>query len=72
MNKENHELFHKLMFIFEQLAEPKFEAGAIEHGGMLTDMTDEQLEMHELEELIDMVVYRMTRILKRNVSPTAD
>lgn len=65
MSPENHELFHQLMFILQQLAEAKFEKGAKEHGGRITDMTLEELEQAELEELIDLLHYRMAKIYKR-------
>lgn len=65
MNQEQHELFHKLFFILEQLAEPKYERGALEHGGLITDLTEEQLEAAELEEIIDLVHYRLAKILRR-------
>ena len=72
MDEDNHALFHQLIFMFEQLAEPKYEEGAIEHGGVLTDMTEEELDIHELNELIDLVMYRMTRILKKRDQDSTD
>lgn len=58
------------MFIFTQLAEPKFEKGVKEHKTKITDLSDEELEMHELEEIIDLVHYRVARMLKRLDSKT--
>lgn len=68
MNQDQHEIFHQLMFLAEQVMEPKFEQGAIEHGGLITDLSDEELEAAELEEMIDLLVYRLTRILKRRAA----
>lgn len=65
MSDDQHEHFHNLMFLLTQLAEPKYSKGAEEHGTNIWDMTDEELELAELEEIIDLAVYRLTRILKR-------
>lgn len=65
MNEEQHHHFHQLIHLLEQLGEPKYEKGAIEHGGNIWDLTDDQLEQAELEEMIDLMVYRLTRLLKR-------
>jgi hypothetical protein len=65
MKPDQHEHFHQLIFLLQQLAEPKYENGAIEHNSNLWDYTDEQLEAAELEEIIDLVTYRLARILKR-------
>lgn len=68
MSNEQHNHFHQLIFLLERFAEPKYEKGAIEHGGNIWDLTDEQLEAAEFEEMIDLMVYRLTRILKRRIS----
>ena len=62
---DQHELFHQLMFVLTQLAEPKFMKGAKEHGGYITDLTEEELEQAELEEMIDLLHYRLAKILKK-------
>lgn len=64
MNEKQHELFHQLMFIFQQLAEVKFEKGTKDNKGYITDLTFEQLEQAELEEMIDLVHYRVAKLLK--------
>lgn len=65
MSEDQHQHFHELMFTLLQLAEVKYEKGAIEHNSNLWEYTDEELEAAELEELIDLITYRMARILKR-------
>lgn len=65
MTEEQHNHFHKLMFLLDRLAEPKYTAGALEHGTNIWDMTDAQLEQEELNEMIDLLTYRLTRLLKR-------
>ena len=65
MNEEHHQHFHQLMFALQQLAEVKYEKGQLDHGGNIWDKTDEELEAEELLEMIDLVIYRMTRIMKR-------
>lgn len=67
MNDDQHLHFHQLIFLLQQLAEPKYEKGAIEHGGNIWDLSDKALEAAELEEMIDLMVYRLTRILKRQI-----
>lgn len=67
MNNEQKQLWQKLIDIFEQIAELKFANGTIEHPGKITDMTYEQLELAETEEIIDLVHYRMTKILKKQL-----
>ena len=69
MNSD-HEYFHKLIYIFQILGEPKYMNGAKEHNSHIWDMTDEQLEEQELFEMIDLLFYRLTRIEKRGSNPT--
>jgi hypothetical protein len=71
MSEEQHQHFHQLIFLLERFAEPKYEQGAIEHGGNIWDMSDEQLEAEELNEMIDLLVYRLTRIHKRRMNSGA-
>jgi hypothetical protein len=71
MSEEQHQHFHQLIFLLERFAEPKYEQGAIEHGGNIWDLSDEQLEAEELNEMIDLIVYRLTRILKKRMNSGA-
>lgn len=64
MNDEQLRLWNRLMEIFEELAQLKFEKGTIEHSGLITDLSLEELELAETEEIIDLVHYRITKILK--------
>lgn len=59
----NH--LHKLVKEFRAIMEPKYTKGAIEHGGNIWEMSDAELELCETEEIIDLAVYRLTRLLKR-------
>lgn len=68
MSEEQHEHIHQLIFLLGQFAEPKYEKGALEHGTNLWEYSDEELEAFEMEEIIDLVIYRLTRILKKRVS----
>jgi hypothetical protein len=65
MSSEQHEHVHQLVYLLQTLMEPKYEKGALEHGGNIWDLTDQELEAAELEEMIDLLVYRLTRLLKR-------
>lgn len=65
MSDEQTKHFFQLMYAFAQMANEKYELGAKEHGTNIWDMSDEQLEIEETKEMIDLVIYRMTRILKR-------
>lgn len=67
MTEEQHNHVHQLVYLLQTLIEPKYEQGAKEHGGNLWDMTDEQLEAEELQEMIDLLTYRLTRVLKKQV-----
>jgi len=71
MSQAQHEHFHQLIFLLERFAEPKYEAGAIEHKGNIWELSDEQLEAEELNEMIDLIVYRLTRILKKRMNSGA-
>lgn len=65
MTEEQHQHVHQLVYLLQTLLEPKYEIGAKQHGGNIWQMTDEELEHEELNEIIDLCVYRLTRILKR-------
>lgn len=67
MTEEQHNHVHQLVYLLQTLIEPKYEQGAKEHGGNLWDLTDEQLEAEELQEMIDLLTYRLTRVLKKQV-----
>lgn len=64
--------FELLVLLLKELAKPKYEKGAIEHNSNIWDYTDEELEFAELEEMIDLIVYRLTRILKRRQNGTTN
>ena len=53
-----------LVASFESLVRPKYEAGAKEHGGTLSDMPVRDLLVNAREEVIDMFVYLQTAIEK--------
>lgn len=72
MDEEQHQHVHQLIYLLQTLLEPKYEAGAIEHGGNIWDMTDEQLEAEETNEMIDLLVYRLTRLLKKQMETPQD
>lgn len=59
MHKDEHEYFHKLIWIIASVIEPKFEKGCVEHRdkGMLWDMSDEDLARNFNEEMMDAIVY---------------
>lgn len=59
MHKDEHEYYHKLMWIISKTIEPKFTAGCVEHRdkGMLWDMDDETLLRNFNEELQDAIIY---------------
>lgn len=67
MRKKQHEHVHQLVYLLQTLLEPKYSQGAKEHGGNIWDMTDAQLEEEELNEMIDLITYRLTRILKKRM-----
>lgn len=56
---------HQLIEEFHKIMEPKYKAGAIEHKGNIWEKSDEWLEEQETMEIIDLAVYRLTRLLKR-------
>ena len=72
MTPEEHLLWHELFAILRSLAESKFEKGAIEHrgNGLITDMSLEELEQAELEEIIDLVHYRLAKLYKHSQATT--
>ena len=59
MTDEEHEYFHKLMYVLQVASEPKFTLGAIEHRGKgdLWDMPDIVLEACIQEEITDLMIY---------------
>lgn len=65
MSEEQLKLWQDLIKIFEQLAVVKFKKGTVEHSGFITDLTLDELEQAETEEIIDLVHYRMAKILKK-------
>lgn len=65
MNEDQHHHFHAIFSLIERLAEPKYSKGAVEHGGNIWELSDEDLEIAELAEMIDFLVYRATRIKKK-------
>lgn len=67
MTPQQHEHVHHLVYLLQTLLEPKYEAGAKEHGGNIWELSDEQLEAEETNEMIDLLVYRLTRILKKQL-----
>lgn len=67
MSEDQEKHFQALMALVEPLARPKYTSGAVEHRGVLGDLTDEELFMAETEEIIDLLHYRLSRLLKRAI-----
>lgn len=65
VTKKHLDHLHLLVDEFHKLMEPKYIKGVKEHGGGIWDMSDEELELEETMEIIDLAVYRLTRILKK-------
>lgn len=67
MNPEEEKIFNQIISLFEERNRVKFENGAEEHrgNGTILDMTFEQLEQAEEQEIQDLVNYRMAKVLKR-------
>lgn len=65
LTEKQLEHLHQLVEGFHQIMEPKYTRGALEHGGNIWDLSDDELEAMELEEIIDLCVYRLTRLLKK-------
>ncbi len=66
MSDEVWEFLKDLQMMFVGYHTPKFEAGAIEHkDSNIWELTDEQLEWAEFEEMLDLISYRITRMMKR-------
>ncbi len=59
MRKDEHEYFHKLIYLIGTTLEPKFTKGCVEHRdkGMLWDMSEKDLLRNFNEELMDAIVY---------------
>lgn len=62
---EDEKILGEILYAFINDFRPKFRKGKEEHGGRITDMTEEELDYQELMELLDLVAYKYTRILKR-------
>lgn len=56
----------KIMQRLSVLAHAKYEAGALEHGGLLSDHPVEWLTDNAIEEVIDLAVYLLTLKEKLN------
>lgn len=67
ISKEKIDHLHSLIDEFHKVMEPKYIKGAREHGTKLWEYSDEELEQFELEEIVDLAVYRLTRLLKRRL-----
>jgi len=65
VRKAHIDHLHALIEEFHRKMEPKYLKGQKEHGGNLWELTDEELEFCELEEIVDLAVYRLTRLLKK-------
>lgn len=68
MKPAQHEHFREIMYVLRKMAQSKYEKGAIEHNSNLWEFTDEELFIAETEEMIDLLMYRLTRILKNEAS----
>lgn len=67
MNERQTAHYEALMVLLEALNREKYTRGAIEHSGVLGDLTDEQLFEAETEEILDLVNYRLSRLLRRSI-----
>jgi hypothetical protein len=67
LTPDQDEFYGKLLTYLTTLTRPKFEAGAAEHKGNIWDLTEEQLEQAELEEIIDLMHYRLTKMMKHRL-----
>jgi hypothetical protein len=65
LTKDQEEHLDSIIERMNELVRSKYEAGAIAHGGLLSDLSDEQLEQEELFEMLDLLVYRVTRIINK-------
>jgi len=65
MTPEQLAHYEALLALMEPLTRAKYTKGALEHGGILGDLSDEELFEAETEEIIDLLHYRLSRLLKR-------
>lgn len=56
---------------FLELVDPKFRAGAAEHGGDLMDMSEDDLIDNCILEAVDQLVYLMSLKMKRSTARVA-
>lgn len=65
LNAAQQENLDTLIELLVPLIEEKYTKGAIEHTGVLSDLTDEQLEQCIVEEILDLSVYIMERLRRK-------
>lgn len=65
MNEKQEQHYEALIELMGPLTKAKYTKGALEHGGVLGDLTDEELFEAETEEIIDLLHYRLSRLLRR-------
>lgn len=60
MLKKEHTYFHRIIFVLQRIAEPKFTRGCVEHRSkkMLWEFTDAELDAAIDEELTDLMMYQ--------------
>jgi len=60
MSEEQQQHLQGLLYEFGKLASNKYTQGALEHGGNLWDMSNDDLLNNAIDEAIDQVVYLLT------------
>ena len=55
----------KITDIISDLTYKKYAAGAKEHNGNVWDMSEKDLDWEELMEVLDLAVYKLTRMIKK-------
>lgn len=55
----------------DRLITAKYEKGALEHGGLITELSEDQLLDAAIEEAVDQIVYLLTLKEIRNDKATA-
>lgn len=67
MTKHQEEVYMQMIYLLAQLSRAKYEPGAKKYKTKMLDWTYEELEQHELEEMLDLIHYRLAKMLKRRL-----
>lgn len=65
MHDDQEQHIGQITLFMAQRTGEKYRAGAIEHGGNLWDLTDDELLENALEEVIDLQNYLVTLLMNR-------